>query len=372
MLKRRKNSLLIASLGLGLVLCGCAQSQGVAALSSSTMRTDPVPFLNGEDFGRTNNGLRIIGTTELTERSYRVFLASEAVSADAFSTSNSITVTLPHGYDASTRYPVIYLLNGSGADGDATQWLNRGNVETVLGDAQAIAVMPDGGQGGWYTNWVSAPDGTRDFSRLHLEELIPWVDGHLPTLATRGSRAIGGVSMGGYGAIHYAQLRPDLFAEAFSMSGILDFRESSTRELVDQQAKDSGAPAGAVFGDPEPKATNPWSKNDPMAQVDALANLKIYLVAGTGTPAENPDPSDPQGLEFLIRSSTETFAAELTEQGITHELTIFEKNGVGCDGGHNWGCWTPLAAELVPRIISGLDSPRQSVATHTATTATIK
>lgn len=343
-------------LGLGLLLGGCAIGQAQPPLGEATQRTDPVPFLSGEDFTRTEHGMRITGTTKLSERSYRVFLASEAVAANAFTEGNSVVVTLPRGFVKTARYPVIYLLNGSGTDGDSTQWFTRGNVEEVIGDGEVIAVMPDGGKAGWYTNWVSGQGGARNWQDLHLDELVPWIDGHLPTLATRGSRAIGGVSMGGFGAIHYAQERPDLFAQAFSISGILDFGQGSTRKLIDQQTVEFGAAPGTVFGKPAAHADDPWAANDPLARAGELAGVGIHLVAGTGTASADPDAADPQHLEYLVRQSTEAFARELEIQGGDPGLKIFDDGTPGCDGGHNWGCWTPQAADLLPRILSGLEA----------------
>lgn len=360
-MRRRIQALLgTCVLGFGLLVGGCTLGQGQAPAEMLTQRTDAVPFLAGQDFARTDNGLRITGTTRLSDRSYRVYLATDAVSSDAFAEGNSIVVTLPRGYVDTTRYPVLYLLNGSGTDGDAMQWFTRGDVEAVLGDSQAIAVMPDGGNAGWYTNWKSAPNGARDFQSLHLDELVPWIDGHLPTLATRGSRAIGGVSMGGFGAISYAEARPDLFSQAFSFSGILDFGAASTRELIDQQAVAAGAGPGAVFGKPVTGTENPWAVSDPTRHAGELEAAGIHLVAGAGTPSADPQADNPQHLEYLVRQSTEAFAQELGRQGIQYDLEILDGTTPGCDGGHNWGCWTPAAAQLVPRIVSGLEAREES------------
>lgn len=343
-------------LGIGSLVVALLTGIGIIGMVSQpkteTPRTDTVPFLAGTDFTRTDNGLRITGTTQLSTRSYRIFLASESVSATAFADGNSIVVTLPEGFDEtdeSRRYPVLYLLNGSGSDGGSMQWFERGEIESVLGESQMIAVMPDGGNTGWYTNWKSPSEEPRDWQTMHLDEVVPWVDESLPTVATRSGRAIGGVSMGGYGAIRYAQERPELFAEAFSISGILDFRKQEIRKQIDQQIVASGAPSGAVFGAPGGAEESSWSDNDPLTKVEKLNDTRIQLSAGTGS------SSEPEQLEPLVRESTETFARELTTRGIEHDLQIFDDKREGCDGGHNWGCWVPEARRLIPTVLSGLN-----------------
>ena len=75
-----------------------------------------------------------------------------------------------------------------------------------------ITVMPDGGKVGWYTNWVSQSGGAQAWRDFHVDQLIPWIDANLRTIASKSGRAIAGLSMGGFGAVRYAQDRPDLFA----------------------------------------------------------------------------------------------------------------------------------------------------------------
>ena len=53
----------------------------------------------------------------------------------------------------SDRYPVLYLLHG--AFGNDADWTAVGDAEAITAGQPMIVVMPDGGQGGWYTNWVN-------------------------------------------------------------------------------------------------------------------------------------------------------------------------------------------------------------------------
>ena len=79
--------------------------------------------------------------------------------------------------------------------------------------------MPDGGKVGWYTNWVDQSGGAQAWRDFHVDQLIPWIDANLRTIASKCGRAIAGLSMGGFGAIRYAQDRPDLFAYVAQLLG---------------------------------------------------------------------------------------------------------------------------------------------------------
>ena len=86
-----------------------------------------------------------------------------------------------------------------------------------------IVVMPDGGRGGWYSNWHNGGrGGPPAWESYHIGQLIPLVDRRFRTVAARRGRAIAGLSMGGFGAFSYAARHPDLFTAAASFSGGLD------------------------------------------------------------------------------------------------------------------------------------------------------
>ena len=128
------------------------------------------------------------------------------------------TVYLPAGYDRDTRsYAVVYLLHGYG--GADTDWVRYGDAAFVADRLMAdntvpptILVMPDG-RNSWY---VDSPYGDYETAFLGLLE---HVDATYRTVPERASRAVGGLSMGGYGAARLAIKYPERFAAAAVMSG---------------------------------------------------------------------------------------------------------------------------------------------------------
>jgi enterochelin esterase-like enzyme len=132
----------------------------------------------------------------------------------------SYNLYLPAGYEAdgTTRYPVLYLLHGSG--GDAESWddfwpiLDRMIAEGTI--PPVIGVAPITGNSYWVD---SATFGAAETAVI--DDLIPHIDETLPTIAGREGRALVGFSMGGFGAVRYALAYPDIFAAATLLSPAL-------------------------------------------------------------------------------------------------------------------------------------------------------
>lgn len=119
-------------------------------------------------------------------------------------------VYTPPCYDElpEQRYPVLYLVHGQTYNDD--QWDRLGADEAAsdliaAGELPAfIIVMP-------YD--ISSNQPSLDhFGEAVIEELLPWVDANLRTLADREHRAVGGLSRGASWAIHLALTHPELFA----------------------------------------------------------------------------------------------------------------------------------------------------------------
>lgn len=132
-------------------------------------------------------------------------------------------VYLPAGYDSGTaRYPVIYLLHGI-ADEFAV-WIDHFKVPQMLDRSIAahqmpptIVVMPNGRNRLLGSYYLNSPVTGR-WSDFIADEIVAAVDSQFRTIAAPGSRAVIGHSMGGFGAIHFAMTRPDVFSVAYAMS----------------------------------------------------------------------------------------------------------------------------------------------------------
>ena len=138
----------------------------------------------------------------------------------------AVDVYLPASYAASPgrRYPVIYLLHGFDAD-EAWWTTRRVSIHTALdslvaaGQArEAILVMPDAFNtyaGSFYAN---SPTMGR-WADFVARDLVRHVDGRYRTLRRPEARALGGYSMGGYGAFTLAAEHPGTFGLVYALSG---------------------------------------------------------------------------------------------------------------------------------------------------------
>src|SRR5262245_4545111 len=104
-------------------------------------------------------------------------------------------VILPDAADGP--FPTFYLLHG--LSDDYTNWMRRTRVEFYAMNLPLIIVMPDGYRG-FYTNTESGVP----YARYIAEETVGFVERTFPAARSRETRFIGGLSMGGYGALRLA------------------------------------------------------------------------------------------------------------------------------------------------------------------------
>ncbi len=151
-------------------------------------------------------------------------------SSPAFKTIRRVTVYTPPGYEAGkSKYPVLYLLHGSGGDEEA--WVTLGAVPRILDNLIAegkvepmIVVMPNGNPskqaapGETNENQAYKPvmsntlPGYKEGSyELSFKEIVDFIDARYRTLAEKSKRAVAGLSMGGFHSLFISANHPDLF-----------------------------------------------------------------------------------------------------------------------------------------------------------------
>ena len=208
----------------------------------------------------------------------------------------------------STNPRLMILLHG--LTGNFQTWGMRSDIQ-ALADQHGLAVaMPDGQRSFWvdqayglaWGRWIGEELPKRLAQMLRLSEQKP---------------LIGGISMGGYGAVRAAFDYPETFARAFSLSGTLDVAEPAFRGRHPDLYQ-------IGFGDP----------NSPRAEDDLLARLRT-----------NPGPLPPVyavcGESDRLLSQNRRFAQAMEAAG--NELTYAEGPGA-----HNfvfWNRWLPSALQ---------------------------
>ena len=128
-------------------------------------------------------------------------------------------IYLPPHFTRKRRYPVVYLLHGM--PGSPWGYVNSLSV-AALGDTLItrhearpfIAVMPVAGPTAYYGGqWAG------QWEDYLVHRVVPWVDAHLPTIASARGRTLAGLSAGGYGAVDIGLRHPGLFERLESWGG---------------------------------------------------------------------------------------------------------------------------------------------------------
>lgn len=245
--------------------------------------------------------------------------------------SVNYSIYFPPGYlDSNRRYPVLYLLHGF--SDDETGWVQFGRAAETADDSYAsnesvpmIIVMPDGGVS-WYINNY---DGSLQYEDFLIDELIPHVDETYRTRPEREFRAIGGLSMGGFGSMVLALNHPETFSSVVPLSaGIF-----TDEEIVSMPQQRWDYLLGTPFREGlegEERLTDHYRAHSILDRVRdmpeaQLASLRFWIDCGDD--------------DFLIRGNMALYQ-ELVERGVEAEFRVR-------DGAHTWSYWREGLTDLL-------------------------
>ncbi len=128
---------------------------------------------------------------------------------------DQIKTPLDDLYKIDAKFKTLYLFHGAFSNAD--MWLHLFNIEYYAEKHRLAVVMPsvansfiaDLQHGPAYWTFVS-------------EELPRYIRSVFPLSDKREDNFLAGISMGGYGAVKLALNKPDQYAAAVSLSGVLD------------------------------------------------------------------------------------------------------------------------------------------------------
>ena len=217
--------------------------------------------------------------------------------------ASSFNVVFPDDPAIPKPWAVFYLLHG--LSDDHTIWMRRTSIERYVAGLPMVVVMPDGGRG-WYTNGV---DGYAHEDDL-IKDIFPLIDRTFPVKAERSGRAIGGLSMGGYGAMKIGLKHHEMFASVNSHSGALGFLRIDPKE-----AKGLSPEFERIFGkSPKDGPEDPWAI---VQKIDHGRIPAMRIDCGMG--------------DFLLDQNRK-FHAHLDSLHIPHEYQEYP-------GSHDWAYW---------------------------------
>ena len=150
--------------------------------------------------------------SSLSKGANEIYQKDLTVRSELMNTDVKYSIYLPESYDGTKKYPVLYILHGYG--GNNNDWLqdNTGSIWAGGGTMPAYAreyaektgkeliiVAPDGGNNFYSDGFNGGPK----YMSFFFQEFIPYIESTYAIKAEKKSRAIGGLSMGGYGSLYY-------------------------------------------------------------------------------------------------------------------------------------------------------------------------
>lgn len=218
--------------------------------------------------------------------------------------------TLVRPADESAAHgAVLFLLHGRGRHHQSL--IDSDKARAALLAAPFFIVLPKG-EDGWYINSPVVPEARYED---YLLEVMREAGRRAPLSRDPRWRAIGGWSMGGYGAVRFAERHPEEIGTVSSIIGLLDFPRPPISE------KDGYKVPSDRFGTDELV----WRDFNPLHGVEALQARRVFIAAAT------------EAFDFGMN---QRFQAALTEQGISHKT-------IKLSGGHEFA----VVEEALPKVI---------------------
>jgi enterochelin esterase-like enzyme len=249
---------------------------------------------------------------------------------------------LPPGYvpGGSVRYPVLYLLHGRGDK--MTAWATiKPDLDRLITEGRipaVIAIMPDAPasrRAGYYidsqfTGAEGLPAGEAVESAF-TGDLVAHIDATYPTQSGRAGRIVAGYSMGGYGALRYSLVHPELFGAAIVLSPAVYFplppKDSSTREF-------GAFGRGSQVFDEDVYTAHNYPALAPAFQAKGLP-LVMFIAVGDDEHAL----ARPEEASHDLDYESHTLYNKIRRvPGITVQLRVV-------DGPHDWATWRPTLVE---------------------------
>src|SRR5262249_36563936 len=229
-------------------------------------------------------------------------------SSPALGKDVAYAVQLPPSYAsaATRRYPVVYALHGLF---ESPGFWERRGLTTFLdalwqkGEVPEMLVVAVDGDNSFY---VDGPAG--GWATMVTRDLVAHVESTYRVKPGRDSRALLGISMGGYSALRMGLAHPELFRAVATHSAML-LEKAPTAE--DGARQGQMAAFHRVFGDPIDAAL--WAANDPLTlaqKADAKSLPALYFDCGT---------EDRYGLFAGNRE----LHRRLEARGIAHEFGLY-------------------------------------------------
>ncbi|MDP8207481.1 MAG: alpha/beta hydrolase-fold protein [Candidatus Electryonea clarkiae] len=290
--------------------------------------------------------------------------------ADAFATAlnggaaSNYYVYTPPGYSASgDPYPVLYLLHGFGGDEnywtalfsatDAADWLiEEGEIDPM------VIVMPNGKNllgGSFYTdNLASVPVNA---SETHILGIIAEVEAAYNVETTPVGKAIGGHSMGGFGAVSIALNNAGVFGAVSALAAPISFwgtRTAPPHDDMTYKGIEEVLPAVLLETGFDPATEGAAEYKAKMyPSPDRRLTSMIFAMAAAFSPTEF-DLSSGSPIPQYVETTIDSIIVGVDDNGVPIKSPMWVDLPIGLDGEAFMTTWTRwLAYDPVSRFAGG-------------------
>lgn len=259
------------------------------------------------------------------------------INSPALGTTGMVRVLLPAGWDSQPNrtWPQVWLLHGCCEPADYQSWTQFTDVEELAANENVMVVMPTDGAAGMYSTWWNFGLSNKpDWETFHTTEVRQILE--------RGYRAgpervIGGISIGGFGAMHYAFRHPGMFRAAASYSGVLNTMGGGVPAIVKAiLIREGFFNYLALWGS---ELLNParWREHNPADNIEKLRGTALYVSSGNGQAGPFDPGTSNEGGDFLLEPSaqaaTQTFVTRAQQLGVPVTANFYGP------GTHSWPYW---------------------------------
>lgn len=173
-------------------------------------------------------------------------------------------------------YKTLYLLHG--VFGNYTDWINGTRIQRFAEENDLVVVMPSGDN----AFWIDQPKGHNFYGEYIGEELVELTRKMFPLSRKREDTYIGGLSMGGYGALRNGLKYNETFGAIVALSAALVVDDVKKRTNENGFFLESRDYAESVFGNLDEVEA---SDKNPKYLVEKLLEQKkeipaIYMACG--------------------------------------------------------------------------------------------
>lgn len=271
-----------------------------------------------------------------------------------------MTVYLPAAYidSDSSRFPVLYLLHGSGGDEDA--WEGCGRAVQILDNMIAeglckpmIVVMPNGNatlaaapghdpaNPDVKPSAVNTSSMTGSIEAAFMKDVVGFIDTHYRTEADKQHRAIAGLSLGGLHTLFVSLNNPD----SFDYIGLFS---AQTTNALDETSIDDMQKAGEIWSDL--RNALPFLKGKKVDRVmSKYTSPHLGIYDAIDDKLARQFSSHPRlyyiavGREDFVKKLVDDFRNRL---GAANYRYHYHET----DGGHTWENWRSYLVDFLPRL----------------------